>query len=71
MFFLWDELEHGEHSECFMLQYNDDRVTDVSVCKYFTRIRLFSAKKNVPTIFPADGAVLRGRRVTAIPSTAA
>ena len=71
MFFLWDELERGEHSERFVLQYNDDRVTDVSVGKDFTRIRFFSAKKTVPTIFPADDAVLLGPRVTATPSTAA
>jgi len=53
-----------------VLQYRDDSVTDVSVGKDFTRIRLFSAKKSVPTIFLADGALLRGRRVTAVPSTA-
>ena len=69
--FLWDELESGEHSECFVLQYNDDRVTVVSVCKDCIPIRLFSAQNTVPAIFPADGAILRGRHVTAIPSTAA
>jgi hypothetical protein len=71
VFFLRDEPESGEHSVCFVLQYNDDRVTGVSVGKDFTRIRLFSAKKTVPTIFPADGAILHGPRVTTLPSTAA
>lgn len=52
VFYLWDEFERGEHSECFVLQYNDYRVTDVSVGKDFTRMRFFSAKKDCTHNFP-------------------